>query len=309
MSAAEKIVIAGPELPYDVIGDSCDRAAWLLLRLTGVGASECAALFGDSKWMSEFSLWLEKTGALEARDLSDNEAIEWGVELEPVIASVYQRKTGRRVELSRQLIRSKAHPWALATLDAWTWRDGVRMPLEIKTTSGMNAEDWVDGPPVYYEWQIQQQMLVTGEPRSSIACLIGGNRFVWIDRERNEAMQRRLVHAGSAFWQRVVDGDQPAPDGSEASTTALRRLYPESNGTELQLPGTFLDVAFELEDLKGRAKVTKARIDTLENMVRDALGNAPRGFLPDGSSWSNKTQTTSSGKTTRVLRRHAKKED
>ena len=60
------------------LGLFADREQWLEVRKGGIGGSEVAAICGLSKWESAYTLWLRKTGRQEDKDLSANEAVEWG---------------------------------------------------------------------------------------------------------------------------------------------------------------------------------------------------------------------------------------
>ena len=210
---------------FEVVCSSDDRARWLDLRRTGIGASEIAAVLGESRWKSPLAVYAEKIG--ESSEQSDNEAMFWGIRLERPIVEVFGERTGRPVESSGQLLRSSEHPWAIATLDARVYpREDRWWPLEAKTSSAFKAEEWAEGPPREYYLQVQHQMLVTGTPRASIACLLGGQRLVWCDVERDEIEIRRIVHAGRAFWDRLEGRAAPSPDGSESSRAAVLDLYP-----------------------------------------------------------------------------------
>ena len=54
-------------------------------RAAHVGASEYAALFDCSPYVTAFELFHRKAGNIDSPDLSDNERVEWGVRLEPAI--------------------------------------------------------------------------------------------------------------------------------------------------------------------------------------------------------------------------------
>jgi putative phage-type endonuclease len=280
--------------PYDVVCDTSVEQDWLDARMQGIGASEIALVLGEApeSWGSALSLYAQKIGKYE-RDLSEVEAVYWGKKLEGAILSAYWDRTGRRTEKESLLLRSTEHPWALCTLDGRTWEpanDFERWPLEIKNVSAFKAEEWVDGPPPHYYLQIQQQMLVTGESRSTIAALLGGQRMVWADVPRDEDTIRRIVYHGSRFWERVQARDVPAPDGSEGTRRALHALYPAGSGS-IVLPHVAAEAADELEALKGQLRSLEKRKDVIENTVRAALGDAEVGFLTDGRSFSWKLQS------------------
>ena len=64
-------------------------------------------------------------------------------------------------------------------------------------------------------------MLVTGAPKATIACLLGGQRLVWCDVERDEETIRRIIYHGERFWRAVQERTPPAPDGTESAKRAL----------------------------------------------------------------------------------------
>ncbi len=289
---------AAPKLeetkPYLVLCDTNDEQEWLAQRDVGIGASEIGAILGIDHRSSPLKLYCEKTGALPPEDLSDVEAIKWGHRLEPVIAQDFQERTGRRVVRGRRgrysTLQSVEHPWALASLDFWTGEGEEMWPLEIKNVTAFKAEDWLDGTPEYYLAQLQQQMLVTGAKRGTSAALIGGNRLVWCDVERDEQMIRKITYHGALFWQRIVQREPPDPDDSEATKEVLKRLYPQDDGSTVELPMVLADVIDEWRALKAEVKDSEARIRGLENQIKATMGEAQIGILPTGDQVSWKTQ-------------------
>ena len=56
---------------------------WLAARRKGVGGSDSAAVCGLSRYSSPLEVWLQKTGRKPATP--DNEAMQWGRLLEPIV--------------------------------------------------------------------------------------------------------------------------------------------------------------------------------------------------------------------------------
>jgi putative phage-type endonuclease len=290
-------------LPYDVIGHSSRVDEWLALRRTGIGASEAHRL-----WSSPYALWCEKSGLVEPEDLGGVEAVEWGHHLEPVVARVAAARMGRAHVLAGDLLRSTSEPWAVCTLDAWVSESGDRWPLEIKTASAYKADDWKEGPPPQYAWQLQQQMLVTGAARATIACLLGGQRLVWCDVDRDDGMIRTLVKAGAEMWRRVQENDPPDADGSEATARALKQRYPRhEDGVVLTLDEDAMRIAESLDAAKAARSELDDAIARDEARIKALLGTAEKAVLPDGSGFSFKASEragyTVAPTTVRTLRR------
>lgn len=287
-------------LPYEIVCDTDDRDEWLAARNTGIGASDIGGVLGlpgVGRRSSPLKVFMEKTGLLESEDLSDIEAIEWGHEMEPVIARRYRARTGRPIELGRrgryQVLRSKQYPWALCSLDFWTADNdtGERRPLEVKNVSAFMAEDWLDGTPDYYHAQVQQQILITGKPLATSACCIGGNRLAWCDVPRDEQMIRKIIFHGELMWKRILERTPPEIDGSEATQEVLKRLYPQDNGETVELPAALLETVEDWQDAKATIKAAKKRADIAESNIKATLGKAREGFFTSGEriTWATHT--------------------
>ncbi|MBL9102136.1 MAG: YqaJ viral recombinase family protein [Myxococcales bacterium] len=264
-----------------------DAPNWLELRSTGIGASEMPVVLGLRHGLVE--LWLDKTGRKPRRKL-DGEWIEWGHRLEGQIVEAFCERTKRAVRRSGELLRSPEHPWALATLDAWCAEDGeVEWPLEIKNVGTHRASAWEDGAPLDYVAQVHQQMLVTGCKRATIAALIGGQKLVWQDIERDETLTRQIIACGADFWRTNVVGDHPPDihrDGAQAAKAALEALYRLDNGRTIILSRDLEDHFDRLTQIKAAMKALKDEETRLENDVRAALGEASRGVFYDGRAFS-----------------------
>lgn len=280
-------------LPYEKVTDGRTRAEWLEARRQGLGSSEIATVLGHGR-RGAFELWAEKTGKVSSPDLREREEVYWADELRPLLARSYATPNyaGRSVVLCRQLLRSLAHPWALTTIHAWAGHaDHGRIPLVIKTTASYRSEEWSGGPPERVRLQLQHQMLVTGAAVASVACLIGGQRFVWWDVARDDTVIGRIVDAGASFWRRVLSDEAPPIDGSRSARSTLNRLHGQSDGSRVQLPANCMEWDATLREAKAQRKEAQLRAAEAENRIRLAMGDAQLGVLPDGTTFTLKTQS------------------
>lgn len=294
------------ERPYEVVCSSEDRETWLRARMGGIGASEAGACLGEHSRLSLAALVARKRG-LVVEDDERAEWASWGLLHEPAIAKAYAspRYAHRPVERSTDLLRSKAHPWALATLDAWTIHPTHgRIPFEIKTTD-YARDAWAEGPPPDYDWQLHQQMLVTGAPCASIACLLGPYRLVWCDVDRDETKIRRLIVAGREAWSLIrSDREPPAPFDRET----FQAFWPRDDASEIELPEDFLEIDRERTELAIAKAAASKRLDEIDDEIRLAMKNAAKArIFGSEASYSLRTQRRN-GTEFRVLRRHAPKE-
>lgn len=301
---------ADGQLPWIVLGSSKDRDDWLKLRRSGIGASEIAAVLGESPWLSATALYAEKIGELEPSTDEDPEYMYWGQQLEASIVAGYQDRTGRPVQKASLLLRSVECPWAVCTLDALTGDvDGQpAWPLEIKNVGAHNVHHWENGCPRHYYLQCQQQMLVTGARKATIAALIGGQRMIWCDIDRDEIEIKRIKIMARIFWEQCVEKRIcPRPDSSESASRALYALYRKRPHPDahVKLSGEVLEMDDELQGIKQEQGALKKRRDQIENLIKAALGKAQWGVLPSGAVYSWKKQSNGVA----VLRRHASRQE
>lgn len=292
------------------------REEWLAARQTGLGSSDAPVILGLSPWKSPLELYAEKLQIVEA-DQTENEAMEWGHLLEPVVAQKYQAVTGRVVRLLSGphpiLYRRVDLPFLLATPDALTTAEQKpgEGPLEIKTTR-RDIANLSEEIPLLFNVQIQHQLAVTGLQWASLAILVGGQRFLWCDVERNERFIALLVEKESAFWDRIIHHDPPAPDSSERTRDVLAKLYPKDTGVTIALPPDAAEWDARRIYAKGRLVEYKKELTEAENLLKAAIGEATEGILPDGTAYTWKASKregyTVEPTTVRTLRKRGAKE-
>lgn len=130
---------------------------WLDYRRRGIGGSDVSAIFGTSPFRTARDLYYDKLNIASVEDDEGNwVAMEMGHLLEPLVAKIFERKTGYRVYQIKKMFQHPQYPWMLADVDYFVeLPDGTTAILEIKTTN-YNARDnwWMNGKetvPVYYE--------------------------------------------------------------------------------------------------------------------------------------------------------------
>jgi len=278
-------------LPGSIDAITCaDRPSWLEARRQGLGASDAPVILGLSPWKTPLALYAEKLG-LELEAPEQTEAMAWGLRLQPVIIAAFEEQSGRAALPQRDFLidRSPEHPWMLASLDGWTKRrpeDTQVGVLEVKTTAAFRTEDWAEAPPLQYQVQVQHQLAVVGARWGTIVCLIGGQRLVWADVERNDTFIERLIAKEREFWERLQAKEPPQVDDSKASAEILKRLYPrEAPGLVVNLPEAAADWDEQLQAAKENRKDAEADERKYSNLLKAALGEAETGVLPNGDMY------------------------
>lgn len=247
-----------------------DRKAWLEARRQGIGGSDIAVLLGISKWRTPFSLWQEKTSTAYVEDGPTSEEAHFGLVLEEVVAREFEERTGKKVRRCGMLRRDDA-PWAIASVDRLVV--GEDAGLECKTTAGWRSEDWLeDRLPDAYFLQCQWYMYVTGFKRWYIACLIGGNHFVWKEVKRSDEDVEAMAEAAAKFWQEnVVEKKLPAVDASADCTRALNEYYGADGGPVLHLDDSFEQLCQDIIDMNESCKKMEDAVKLKKNQLKQML--------------------------------------
>lgn len=255
------------------------REEWLKQRQgLGIGGSLAAAVLGLSKWKSPFQAYLELTGEVDSN--ADNEFAYWGNQLEDLVAKEFTIRTGKKVRRRNAILSHKMYPWMIADLDRVVV--GERAILECKTTNAYSYKEWQDDEiPESYIIQVQHYMAVTGFEKSYIACLIGGNKFILKEVQRDDELIAMILKSEKEFWEEHVIKRIPPPlDGSSAAEKFLKERYKESE------PGKVIDLKAENKDKITRYLELKASIDELEkekkaieNQLKNEIADAECGMV------------------------------
>lgn len=275
--------------------DTMNRKEWLALRRKGIGGSESAAACGLSRWMSPLQLFIEKTSGRKMEE--DNEKMEWGRRLEPLIRQTFAEKTGLKVEECTFMFAFKEYPFMIANIDGIVSEDdGTKAVLEIKCAGEFAASDWIDGLPLEYYLQIQHYLAVTDLHKAYCAVLIGGNKFSYQVVERDEETINTIIALEYDFWHNHVLKGVP-PVVSEIDTELLNSLYPKSNAAMTSLPAETDEIIKEYLEIKSLEEELKKQKALAENKLKAILGESECGQSASGFSilwksvFSNKLDT------------------
>lgn len=191
-----------------------------------IGGSDIGTILGLNPWKSAYTLWAEKSGRIEAEDISDIEAVWWGTNMEELVAKRFTMKTGKKVKKTTYEFSCKEYPFLVAHVD----RLGVgeKFVLECKTTSSRNRTNYNEGeiPPYHYA-QVQFYLMLTGYKVGYLATKRDSDFYV-TKIDRNEEFIEEIKESAIAFWQMVQDGIEPDIDDSESTADTINQMYPES---------------------------------------------------------------------------------
>lgn len=268
------------------------RDAWLDVRKRGIGSSDSSAAIGLNPYKSPLELWLEKTNRdqhlAKPNPDDDSAPVFWGVVLEPVVASQYQRRSGNKVRKVNAVLQHPEIPWMLANIDREVVGSADVQILECKTAGINGAKLWRDGVPKYVEVQVMHQLAVTGKQAADVAVLLGGQQLEVYRIERDELLIKHLIELERQFWHYVETDTPPPADGSDSAERALRLLYPEDDGEELDFTQdqALNEAFFTLKQVRHTQAELNQRESELKQMLQQAIGSASKALFADGSiSW------------------------
>lgn len=234
MKALNQILALGQCDINSTIAQEDDYEGWLKDRQNGIGGSDIAAICGQSDWSSPRDIYLAKT---QPADTSyQSEPARWGNVLEQSIAAEWAKRNNRDYVHLPINFKSIMYPFANANVDGFTLdKDGnVDGILEIKTTSAYNQEKWEVGPlPIYYLYQIQWYLMVTGLKKATIVCLVGGQRLFEHEFVAIPDIQQDMLTKGHNFWyNHVLRLEEPELTDIDSDKVGKGETIPTENPLE-----------------------------------------------------------------------------
>lgn len=210
-----------------ILSDPKAREEWLACRKQGIGGSDAGCIVGSNPWKSARQLWLEKTGKVVPEDIGDKPAVRFGKEAEAHLRALflltYPKYTCEYHEF--RMYANDRKPYIFATLDGeLTDASDRRGILEIKTTTIQTASQWDEWDSrilQHYYIQVLHQLLacewaeyvelfahIRYQKADEVRATL---RKFRIDRNDVQTDLQALEQEETAFWQSLLDGNEP-PD-------------------------------------------------------------------------------------------------
>lgn len=247
-----------------------------------IGSSDIAAIMGMSRRDTPLSVWAQKTGRVE-KDLSANEAVEWGNRLEEPVAQKFAEEHGVKLMAYKKRFKHDKYDFLSCELDRLI--TGTDEIVECKTCSAWKANEWdEDEIPAEYILQVMFALGITGRKKGWIAVLIGGNKYKEREIEFDPEMYLQMIDTAVNFWNEYVLEDEP-PVAMVGDEDVLAELYPEEEREELDIIDAedaekYNELAKKREIYKKYVKEHKEGAKEYENKLKQAIGDGV-GFRTD----------------------------
>src|SRR6266704_808855 len=249
----------------------------LIERRKGIGGSDAAAILGFSPWRSPMDVYLEKTGMADEQPEDKNRQflLELGTQLEPVIAKLYERETGKHLQLPSPARRQHPeHAILFGSPDRLV--EGENCGVELKTENQfMNefGEAGTDQVPYHYLIQCAHYMAVTGYEQWDVALLHGGARFSIYPLHRDKELEGYMIDELRHWWDHhIVQNVRPDVDGSDAWKTYLKKKYPVNLLPVFESDAESLDMVRHLAVARIALHSWEVEEAELENRIKLAIG-------------------------------------
>ena len=257
------------------------KGEWLRYRKQGIGGSDVSCLLGINKWKSEIELWMDKTNQTNEVQ-EENEAMQWGHIMEPVIRNHFAELTGKPVVQIEAILQHPEYPFMLADVDGVTVDENNEPAiLEIKTASEFRRSDWDDGVPTYYETQVQHYLCVTGMRKAYVAVLFGGNSFRIYEIDADEELHAMLIAVEKEFWNKVQNMIRPSMDASDAAKKLLDSIYRGGIAEEIVLPTEAIEYVDLYIEACAEEESAKAKKQDASNHLKELMGDFDKARCMD----------------------------
>lgn len=222
--------------------------AWREFRSKHLGASEIAAVLGESDFQTRYGLWLEKTGQKEP--FAGNFATQRGKDAEPVIRELYEKATGRA--LTAPVLECPGYNFLSASLDGYCAEEAL--VVEFKYPGKEKHLQALRGSvPEGYRAQLQQQMLVSGAAQADYVSYDGTPNLAIVRVASDSAYRERIIKEAKIFWQHVLDKTPPcAPNELQVEDAELEALLLQHEGLKKQI-----------DEIEESATLTRKKIETM----------------------------------------------
>lgn len=249
-------------------------------RAQHVGASEVAALFGCSPWLTHFELWHRKSGAIATPDFNavtdgspENERVYWGVKLEAVVIEAACERWGyRMLDAPGRLSNGRGlggHPDARVMCP--TRGRGI---LEVKMADWLVAKQWGDEPPAHYLLQSQTYQGLDHADWGDVIVLVGGNELRRFQYQFRPVIYADIEARVANFWESVRGGKPPKPDYARDGDT-IDALFndPADTLVDLRRENRMPELCQEYLDAKERERAATSAVDAAKAEILEKLGN------------------------------------
>lgn len=258
------------------------RADFLKRRKQGIGGSDVAAIFGESRFKSAYDVWLEKT--TNVPEQPPTPAMARGIALESIAIEQYAGKTGATITKAGH-VKPSGHYGIVANPDFLAeYPDETGALIEVKVTSfpmfmKIKEQGWKAVPREWY-WQCYHY--------AAMSHALGGNeaawastRFGWDDGRPPLSFPVKLVVFNAEVWDCIELDLEPVTVGQSIAfheriqvwwnRHILGNAVPDQPSPEVHLPEDLPEQLPEMIEQLFWIRKQKAHLEAMESNVRAGI--------------------------------------
>lgn len=240
---------------------------------------------GDSRKVAQGKaneVILTKLGKLEIPDLSDNEAVQMGHVLEPVIGRLAQNKLGIELTKIEEALTHPKEAWLRSHFDFAGKEDGKTILVECKNynaavRSKFDAETGII--PAADMAQLVHEATVFGVEKVYLAVLFGGQEFFLAPFDIHEQQKDDLIKQMAEVWARVQTNNPYPPESSEQ----VKLMYPVSEAQTKIASESVEKVARYLALIKKEIKALEEREEQYQTLIQGYMAEKDTLMTIDGT--------------------------
>ena len=227
---------------------------------------------------------LTKQGKREIPDLSDNEAVQMGHVMQPVIGRLFQDRHKMELKEADYALTHPTESWFRSHFD-FISADG-RVLVEAKNyNAGVRNKFDADTnriPDADYA-QLVHECACHGIDRIFLAVLFGGQEFVTFEFNISQAQKDELVQQMAKLWAFCKTDTLPPAESIEQT----KLIYPTSTDDALVATQQIEIAVAQLKQYKASIKALEDQAEAVEVAIRNAMGE--RGSI---TTYSGETLVT-----------------
>jgi putative phage-type endonuclease len=255
------------------VGDM-DRDQWLELRRKSIGATDSAAILGMNPWKTAVEVYSEKLSGYD--DPEDNAILrmELGLAMEPVLADLYTKETGRVLRQSNHINYHPEYSYISCNLDRVV--RGEKRIVELKTGAILNDEDAIERRRLTYWVQVQHQMAVMGYDKADVFGLYYGmsnqkTDLLEVERDDN-FIDKELIPGLVNFWENHIQKRIPPPAQKREDIDAL---YPERDPDKsVEFDNSIIQSRARYHEITAQVEALKTEKDQIKLSIMNKMEDA-----------------------------------
>lgn len=216
---------------------------------------------------------LQKLDMMEVKDLSDNEAVQMGHVMEPVIGRLAEQRLNVQLTKVEEFRTHPKEQWLRSHFDFVGVENGETILVEAKNYNAAVRSKF-DGEagivPAADMAQLVHEAAVFGVRKIYLAVLFGGQEFFLHPFTISDEQKDELIKQMAVYWGHVQTR-QPLPPGSAEEAKAM---FPTATPeTTVLADSTLEELASQLFRVNHDRKALETEEDRLKAAIQARMGN------------------------------------